>query len=224
MHKSSAIVALIVLLLAGVVSLVTGSPHRPSPESFTADLQAPAAGRFLVASRKLHDSHFGKTVIYLLQHGRDGSIGLIVNRPLSVTLGEALPNLELTHLDTHRLRYGGPVSKRNVIMLLRDIEASWQAMHIQDGIYASNNLKLLQHLNGMDKSADELQLFVGHAGWRSGQLQRELRRSDWHVTDADTGALFAGDTTGLWQRLIDRLDPQGVYVRHTPGRPDTAGL
>ena len=107
---------LAVLLLAGDVGLVSGAPHDALPGTQGADPLEPATGRFLVASRSLRDPHFARTVIYLLQHDEQGSLGLVVNRTLDITLGEALPDTELPNLAAHRLRYGGPVSSQHIII------------------------------------------------------------------------------------------------------------
>ena len=68
-------------------------------------------------------------------------------------------------------------------------------------------------VDAANKPAAELRLFAGHAGWSAGQLQRELDRDDWFIVPGDRSAVF--DTTGsrLWERLIERLDPAGIFVR-----------
>jgi putative transcriptional regulator len=224
MHGIKLSACTLFLLTAGILGFAASAPHQAAPDAPAAETLEPAAGRFLVASRNMHDPHFTRTVIYLLQHDDDGSLGLIVNRPLSVTLAEALPHLELEQLGRYRMSYGGPVSRQNVIMLLRAIDNTGQALHIHDDIYASNDPELLQQLNRMRKPANEMRLFAGHAGWQPGQLNRELRRNDWYVSAGNVDALFAVDTDSLWQHLIDRLDPEGIYVRHLPLGQQSAGL
>jgi putative transcriptional regulator len=216
--------AVAVLLLAGLAGQAIAAPHAPAPAVPGPALLEPAAGRFLVASRSLQDPHFARTVVYLLQHDDKGSLGLVINRTLDITLGEALPGNELPHLGDSRLSYGGPVSVRHIIMLLRDDAAPSQAIHITDGIYASNNMDLLRELDDANKPAAELRLFAGHAGWSAGQLQQELNRDDWFVVPGETAPVF--DTTGsrLWERLIERLDPAGIYVRDRPPAEPRAGL
>jgi putative transcriptional regulator len=216
--------AVAVLVLAGLAGQAIAAPHAPVPAVPGPALLEPAAGRFLVASRSLQDPHFARTVVYLLQHDEQGTLGLVINRTLGITLGEALPGNELPHLGDSRLSYGGPVSVRHIIMLLRDDAAPSQAIHITDGIYASNNMDLLRELDAANKPAGELRLFAGHAGWSAGQLQQELDRDDWFVVPGETAPVF--DTTGrrLWERLIERLDPAGIYVRDLPPAAPRAGL
>ena len=213
-----------ILTLAGLFGLATGTPHGQAPQPQDSNALEPAAGRFLVASRSLGDPHFARTVVYLLQHDEQGSVGLVINRMLDVTLGEALPETGFQHLGASRLSYGGPVSARHIIMLLRDFDAAWHATPILDGIYASNNMDLLQKLDAANKPAEELRLFVGHAGWSAGQLQQELGRDDWFVIPGDTAPVFGTGTERLWERLIERLDPVGIYVRNEAGARSRTSL
>ncbi len=208
-----------VLLLAGFTGLLAGAPHDTLPGPQHRGPLEPATGRFLVASRSLREPHFAKTVVYLLQHDEQGSLGLVINRTLDITLGEALPGTELPNLGAHRLRYGGPVSRQHIIMLLRSADSLHHAIPIIDGIYASNNMGLLQRLDATNKPAEELRLFVGHAGWGAGQLQGEVRRDDWFVIAGDVAMVFGVSPGKLWERLINRLDPAGIYVR---AKTDTA--
>ena len=224
MHRNSTLAIPVILILAGLVGLAAGTPHEPESKPQPAEALEPAAGRFLVASRSLSDPHFTRTVVYLLQHDEQGSLGLVINRVLGVTLGEALPETRLKHLADSRLSYGGPVSARHIIMLLRDVNAAWQATPILDDIYASNNMDLLQKLDAENTPPEALRLFMGHAGWGAGQLQQELNRDDWFVVPGDTGRVFGTGTTRLWERLIEQLDPVGIYVLGPANETPQAGL
>jgi putative transcriptional regulator len=213
------------LLLSAVVLLLAGrSLHALQLARPDAGPLEPEAGSFLVASRALRDPHFARTVVYLLQHDRQGSLGLVINRPLDITLGEALPDTKLPNLGTLPLNYGGPVSEQHIIMLLRSIDSPDRAISILDDIYVSNNMKLLRQLDTANKPATELRLFLGHAGWSAGQLQRELRRDDWFVLPGDSVPVFGADVWKLWETLIERLDPSGIYVWHVPATPARASL
>jgi putative transcriptional regulator len=224
MHRNSTLAIPVILILAGLVGLAAGTPHEPESKPQPTDNLQPATGRFLVASRSLSDPHFARTVVYLLQHDEQGSVGLVINRVLGVTLGEALPGTRLKHLAGNRLSYGGPVSARHIIMLLRDASAAWQATPILDDIYASNNMGLLQKLDAANTPPEALRLFIGHAGWGAGQLQQELNRDDWFVVPGDTGRVFGTGTARLWERLIEQLDPVGIYVLGPANDTPPAGL
>ena len=69
----------------------------------------PGPGMFLVAKRALDGSHFAQSVVYLVEHGEGGTVGLIVNRSSDVSLSEAVPDIEDNLAAAHALYYGGPV-------------------------------------------------------------------------------------------------------------------
>jgi putative transcriptional regulator len=176
----------------------------------------PAPGRFLVARRDLEGPFFPRTVIYLLQHDAEGTLGLVVNRPIGYQAADLLPELEGTRVGSYPVFNGGPVGAHIMIMLLKDIADTDPALEVIDGIYASSDAELLERMVAKEKPASELRLFIGHAGWLPGQLERELRENSWFVTDGDPAAVFSGDVLELWRRLIERLDPPGIMVLHQP--------
>ena len=151
-------------------------------------------------------------MVYLVAHGDDGTMGLIVNRPSEVNLFEALPDVEDAHATGFRLHYGGPVGVQVILMLVRDDRPTAGMAHVTDDVYISSDRQVLDRILASDKSPNQARFYLGHSGWRSGQLDLELERGSWHVVPADTEAIFSGDAELMWQRLIDRLEPQGLQV------------
>ena len=202
---------LTLLLLPGSANRGAAAPSPPTPHTGGNDLE-PAPGRFLVAQRGLYGPYFSRTVIYLLQHDAEGSLGLVVNRPINYRASDVLPDLEGTQVGSYPLFNGGPVGVHRMIMLVKDIPDTELALKIIDGVYASNNQELLDRMVAKQKPASELRLYIGHAGWLPGQLERELRENSWYVTDGDPAAVFSDDAGDLWGSLIDRIDPTGIMV------------
>jgi putative transcriptional regulator len=172
----------------------------------------PDRGMFLVARRALDDSHFGRSVVYLVEHDEDGTLGLIVNRSTDISLSEAVPDIEDKQATTHALHYGGPVGLPMIFMLLRS-EAPTEGMeHVADDVYISVDRRVLDALLAAKKPGSEVRFYLGHSGWAAGQLDFELERDSWHVVRADTDAIFAGKLDSLWNQLIERLEPTGIQV------------
>ncbi len=190
-------------------SLVATSVAPDLPNTITGK---PGPGMFLVASRTLHDSHFGQSVVYLVEHGEDGTLGLIVNQSSDVSLSEAIPDIEDKQATAHALYYGGPVGLPMVLMLVRSESATEGMVHVVDDVYISSDRRVLVEVLAAKKTDSELRFYIGHAGWAPGQLDFELVRGDWHVIAADTDAIFSGETELLWNRLIEQLEPTGIQV------------
>ena len=194
----------------------------PEP-SFSAPAR-PAPGRFLVATRALDGSYFGQTVVYLVEHDADGTLGLIVNRSSEIRLTDALPDLDGGPAAAHRLYYGGPVEPAMIMMLLRGTAAARGTALVAGSVYVGTDRRALAAALAANKSANEMRLYIGYSGWSPGQLDFELQRGSWHVVPARADEIFADDSDTLWQRLIERLEPEGIEVRDEGrGIPATVG-
>jgi putative transcriptional regulator len=174
---------------------------------------------FLVARRALDDSHFGQSVVYLVDHGEDGTLGLIVNRPSAISLSEAVPDIEDTQETAHTLYYGGPVGLPMILMLVRSESATEGMAHVANNVYISADRRVFDEVLALKKSESEVHFYIGHSGWAAGQLDFELARSSWHVVTADTDAIFSGETESMWNRLIERLEPKGIQVDNRASLP-----
>jgi putative transcriptional regulator len=167
---------------------------------------------FLVAKRALDGPHFGQSVVYLVEHGEDGTLGLIVNRSSDISLSEVLPDIKGEQATTHALFYGGPIGLPMILMLVRSESAATEMTHVADNVYISADRRVLDEVLAAKKPASEVRFYIGHSGWAAGQLDFELARGSWHVVAADTDAIFSDETDSLWHRLIERLEPRGIQV------------
>jgi len=180
---------------------------------------APAPGMFLVASRTLQDRHFRKSVIYILRHNDEGTLGLIINKPGNLSLSHAVDDVLNENAQQHQLYYGGPVDTTVITMLIENEAESPLVEHIAGDIYFSNLRIVMDRLLKENKPAENLHFFHGHAGWTAGQLEQELAHGDWYLVEGDPETIFSSGIRTLWQRLINKVDPPGLIVRGT-GRYD----
>lgn len=209
------IISVIALLGAGLASaghawLAAGNMLQAAAP--VVRMQAPAPGLFLVSSRNLTDPHFSRTVVYLVTHGEEGSLGLVVNRPSEIRLADAVSDVEREVGDAYAIYYGGPVRYSMLTMLIRSEKENPLVQLVADDVFFSHDRRVLDRLLEERKPADALRCYIGHAGWIAGQLQREILHGDWYVVAADTAAIFSTRPESLWTRLIEKLDPAGLYV------------
>lgn len=175
----------------------------------------PAAGMFLVARRSLQDPNFRESVIYIVQHDDEGTLGLVLNRPGKIMLSEAVPDVDTRNGRHHPLYLGGPVGIPQITMLIANPPETPMAKHIAGNIYFSADRALLDHLLDEGKPDSELRFYLGYAGWTPGQLAFELMLESWHMIRAeDTNTVFDDNTGTLWERLIQSLEPTGIHVRY----------
>ncbi len=198
----------------GPLDSISITPALPSTST-----GEPDRGMFLVARRALDESHFGQSVVYLVEHGEDGTLGLIVNRSSDISLSEAVPDIEDKQATAHALYYGGPVGLPMILMLVHSESATEGMEHIANGVYISSDRRVLDEVLTAKKPGSEVRFYIGHSGWAAGQLDFELERGSWHVVAADTDAIFSSKTDSLWDRLIERLEPKGIQVDNRPSLP-----
>lgn len=191
--------------------LVTGAIPLPPAESAAL---TPGPGKFLVATRDLGDWHFSKTVVYLLMHNQQGTLGLIVNRPGKLSLSTVVEGIDPDNEAAlpHRLHYGGPVETRLVTMLIQDARESPMIEPVTGNISFSIYREVMEQLLADNKPVNKVRFYRGHAGWMPGQLEDELQRGDWHLIEADARQIFEPDSRNLWQRLIRKLEPEGLMA------------
>ena len=160
----------------------------------------PARGTFLLAAARIDRGPFHQSVVLLLAHGEDGTLGLIVNRPTDVTLADVLPDLPRGEVP-HQLYLGGPVAVEGLVFLFRSETPPPGAQRVMEDVYYSGERDVLDRLLEEDDPGHDLRLFVGHSGWAPGQLDNELRKGAWDVVPADAFTLFRTEPEWMWEHL-----------------------
>ena len=157
-----------------------------------------SVGKILVASRKSHDADFAETVILLVRHDRQASIGLFVNRPLSIPLSEVYPELKGAQL---KLYAGGPVTV-GIRALYRSRAHPAGTTSVLPDVSMISTKTLLGKLAAADTPSSAFRVYAGYTGWSPGQLQDEVVRGLWHVFTGDAGVVFDPHPETMWSRMI----------------------
>jgi putative transcriptional regulator len=177
------------------------SPTLPEPDQFDTKL---SKGKFLVASRRLGDPRFQETVVLLVSYGRAGSVGLIINRPVKMSLSDAFPDSRIFKKRKEAVYFGGPVELNRLLFLIRATDRPEGSAHIFDGVYVSSSRDELDRIIGKPKAGEHVRVYAGYAGWAAGQLEGEVARGDWHVIQADAKTIFDEKSEKIWPELIRR--------------------
>ncbi len=205
---------LLSLLLCAALPLSRARDDGPrASEEVQRTAQFSATGMLLVAARGMADPRFKRSVVLLVDHGRDGAIGLIVNHPLDATLADASPDFSGGASEHYHVHIGGPTMTDTMMFLVRSKTPLERARRVLPGLWLSGSRQTLQQLIDVEVAPEDLRIYVGHSGWRPGQLEGELAQGDWHLTRADASQVFAQDTAKVWPRLIDRWEPLGIMAR-----------
>lgn len=176
---------------------------------------SPAAGDFLVASELLTDPNFAGTVILLCEHDAEGSLGLVLNRPLSVQLPELLPDVDLLQCDA-AVHWGGPV-KADALHALKDGSPGPDAAEVYPGLAFGGQL---EDLIAAWAEGIAVRFYLGYAGWGPQQLLDELGEGAWHVVRAQPQQVFPARPEALWGKLMGEIDPAWRHLKHQPRDPE----
>lgn len=179
---------------------VSISPDLPGVSALAIPRRSPQAGRLLVASPVLTEETFETTVIALLEHDANGSLGVVLNRPTIVPVGDVLPGWECVGDDT--LFQGGPVGLDSAL-----------AVGVTRGTVRHHAFRAVRPGWGLiDLDADPIdvahdfgaiRVYAGYAGWSAGQLEDEVSDGAWYVVESTAEDLCA-DPDSLWSVVVRR--------------------
>jgi putative transcriptional regulator len=173
-------------------------PFAPPPPP------VPRAGALLVAHPSLVDPNFRATVVLLLNHSDEGSLGLVLNRPLVSDVADVLPTWHDHVTEPPHLFQGGPVGLDSAIGLARLPGDDGEPPGLKRLVGSIAVVDLDAPPEIVAPAAAGLRVYAGHAGWGAGQLDDELAEGAWFVVDSEPGDGFRGDTETLWRDVLLR--------------------
>ncbi len=165
-------------------------------------------GNILIAQAFMDDAYFGRTVLIVTEHNKEGSVGFIINKKIQPKMHELLEGFPEFEGDVY---YGGPVANdtihyvHNVPLLLPD------SYHVKDDLYWGGDFEKVKSIVGEGLlSKENIRFFLGYSGWTKGQLEGELKTGSWLVSDIDTKMIFKDNNEQLWNEVLH--DMGDVYT------------
>ncbi len=175
-------------------------------------------GMLLVASPSLRDPNFRQTVVLLCEHGPDGALGVVVNRPTEVLLSEALPQVPVLEGQRHVLFAGGPVQPNQVLILYRLPQEAVETHHVFDGVYLGGDMQALERILVTPREREAFRAYIGYSGWGPGQLEQEMETGAWITLPGDPSVVFEKDPSQVWTDILRSLG--GRYELYAEMPPD----
>lgn len=184
-----------------------------------------------MATPLLRDPHFARTVILLLAHGEEGSLGLVLNRPTETPVQTIFPVWQRFVAGPRVMYEGGPV-ERSSAMCLGVRRAGSSADDDHDAVLdpvrppfarITGELVLVDLDAAPEQVMTELRgarVFAGHAGWSPGQLDAEIEERSWFVLPVQAEDVLAGPRVDLWFRTLRRQPQPLALMAYTPPDPD----
>ena len=165
------------------------------------------AGQLLVATDEMRDPRFSETVIYIVKDNSEGTLGLVINRPLAKgPIDDLLKGFGAEPLSSKReviVHYGGPVSGLQGFVLHSDDVLLESSLRVRDGLAMTADVKMIEAI-ASEKGPEQFLIMLGYAGWAPGQLEAEIKGNAWFVLPADKTLIFSQDADKKWRRAMDR--------------------
>lgn len=177
----------------------------------------PSAGKILIAEPLLLDGIFGRSVVFLVEHNNEGSLGYILNKNSGFTIQQLLPNFKKFSTPVF---IGGPVATDTLHFIYKSKEALSNSKKIADEIFWGGDINdiLASLKKGFIKEQD-VRFFIGYSGWSKNQLNQELNKHFWVVSDIETEQVFEEDAQMLWKRSVILLDKKFHFWLNIPTDP-----
>lgn len=170
------------------------------------------SNQLLVAMPTLGDPNFAHTVTLVCEHNKDGALGIVINRPMSMTMGDVFTQLDLATQDL-RVREqpvlrGGPVAPERGFVVhtpVTDGTAAFDAtLEVSADLHVTTSRDVLAALARGEGPTQSL-FALGYAGWGAGQLEDEIRSNAWLNVPADQSILFAVPHGDRWRAAMKLL-------------------
>ena len=150
-------------------------------------------GHFLIAMPAMADSYFAKTLTYICEHNEQGALGVVVNRPIDMTLQALFDQIGVTlenpPVAASPLYFGGPVQTDRGFVLHQPAGEWNSTLRVGDEIGLTTSKDILEAV-GRGEGPSRFIVALGYAGWAPGQLEHELLQNAWLNVPAKASVIF----------------------------------
>ena len=176
-------------------------------------------GHLLIAGPALVDPNFHRTVVLVGEHGDEGAMGVVLNRPSAVAVAEAVePLADLDGLDaaSETVFVGGPVQPQAIVVLgeFEDPELAGALVFGTVG-FLPGEIEDPAEVGALTRA----RVFAGYAGWAPGQLEAELEEGSWIVEPAEPDDVFTPEPESLWSAVLRRKGGPFALLASMPPDP-----
>ena len=158
--------------------------------------------QFLIAMPGMDDPNFAQTVTLVCEHSARGALGIIINRPLTMDLGEVFEQLGLdasqSQVSRQNVLLGGPVQTDRGFVLHSPGAGFESTLPVSEKLHLTTSRDILDAL-ASGKGPERAIVALGYAGWEAGQLEEEMARNAWLTVPVDENLLFDVPAEERWQ-------------------------
>jgi len=158
-------------------------------------------GQLLIAAPSLFTPFFTKTVILMLEHGEDGALGVVLNRPTEATVTDVSEQVLDEPFEWDKpINLGGPVP--GPLMVLHDVE-ELSDQEVLPGVYNTVQAEKVEQL--LRRQAEPCLILANYSGWGPGQLEGEFDLDSWLTLPARVEHVFWDGAGELWDVVVKEV-------------------
>jgi putative transcriptional regulator len=174
-------------------------------------------GKLLLAGPVLKDPNFDRSVVLITEHTEEGAMGLVLNRPSTASVADAVPDLSWVADPSGLVYVGGPVAPNGVIVLAEWDDPGQAVVLVEDDLgFVPGDAEDTEALAAAVRRA---RVYAGHAGWGPGQLEAELEEEAWIVESPLREELFSDAPEALWAAVLRRKGREFALLSTMPPDP-----
>lgn len=188
------------------------------PEDFIAPAAARVrAGTLLLANTDLLEPTFRRSVIYIVEHNDEGTLGVVLNRPSETAVYNVLPQWAKLAAKPKTMFIGGPV-KRDSALCLATLRVGFDASAVPGLRHVQGRIVMVDldaDPDLVEAAVEGVRIYAGYSGWSMGQLDGEIERDDWIVLSGLPSDVLVEPRVDLWARVLRRQPlPMSLLATH----------
>jgi putative transcriptional regulator len=177
----------------------------------------PEKGKILISEPFLLDYYFKRSVVLLAEHNDQGTFGLILNKPVDIRFNDVFPDYPEFEAG---IFIGGPVQTESIFFIHTLGDLVEDSIEILDGLYWGGNINIIKEMIAQEQvRPDQVKFFAGYSGWVMKQLDGELSRNSWVVSQIRMEQIMQEDTTNLWSKLLTGMGGDFAWWPKFPEDP-----
>jgi putative transcriptional regulator len=180
--------------------------------------QEPQKGKVLVSEPFLMDNYFKRSIVLITEHNAEGTIGFVLNKPVSVNINEVIENFPKMDAD---VSLGGPVSTNTLhyLHILGDIIPN--SVPVLGNISWGGDFEVVERLiSSGNINKDQIRFFLGYSGWSPNQLENELAENAWVVGDISPEEIMMPLNKHFWKKTLRRMGTKYEMWANFPENPE----
>lgn len=165
----------------------------------------PTQGSILISEPFLQDAYFQRSVVLLVEHNTQGSMGFVLNKKTDLIVNTFFPELE--EYPEIPIYLGGPVSANRLFFIhsLGDLIVP-DSVKIKDRLYFDGDFEALKrYIQNGHSIEGKVKFFLGYSGWTEGQLGNEINKNSWVVSHAAKENVLLADGESFWKNSLEQL-------------------